>query len=184
MTKTHDTSQHPILIIGAGLSGLTTARLLTNSGVPNIVFEASSPDRSQGFAISLREWGYEALLSALGGLSLKSLLRGAAPDREVGGQGWIDQIMWDNGTGDKLFVPDVATKQEIVRVNRNALRRWISDSGEEELDVRHGHRLKTVTGRLGDVTAVFENGASYRGAMVVAADGVNSTGGPALIPPL
>ncbi|RHZ47434.1 FAD-dependent monooxygenase nscC [Aspergillus thermomutatus] len=167
----------PILIIGAGISGLTTARLLTNSGIPNIVFEASSPDRSQGFAISLREWGYAALLSALGDLPLRSLTRGVAPDREVGGSGWIDQVVWDNGTGEKLFVPDAnaATKGEIVRANRNSLRRWVADCGEEEVDVRYGHRLKRVEGCLGDVRVEFENGACYRGAMVVAADGVNST---------
>ncbi|KAL2866117.1 FAD-dependent monooxygenase nscC [Aspergillus lucknowensis] len=167
--------RQPILIIGAGLSGLTTARLLTNSGIPNIVFEASSADRSQGFAISLRAWGYETLLSALGGLPLKSLLRGAAPDREIGGMGFVDQIMWDNATGEKLFVPDAAAKQEIVRVNRNALRRWIADCGEEELDVRYGHRLCRVSGGVGEMTVEFENGAVYRGALVVAADGVNST---------
>lgn len=48
----------PILIIGAGLSGLTVSRILTNASIPNIVFEASTPDRSQGYAISLRDWGY------------------------------------------------------------------------------------------------------------------------------
>ncbi|GAQ05963.1 probable FAD-dependent monooxygenase [Aspergillus lentulus] len=167
----------PILIIGAGISGLTTARLLTNSGIPNIVFEASSPDRSQGFAISLREWGYATLLSALGDLPLRSLTRGVAPDREIGGSGWIDQVVWDNGTAKKLFVPDAnsPTKKEVVRANRNALRRWIADCGEEELDVRYGHRLKRVEGSLGNVRVEFENGSFYRGLMVVAADGVNST---------
>ncbi|KAB8074618.1 hypothetical protein BDV29DRAFT_190859 [Aspergillus leporis] len=176
MTKINNTPPLPILIIGAGISGLTTARLLTNSGIPNIVFEASSPDRNQGFAISLREWGYTALLSALGGLPLKGLTRGVAPDRELGGAGWIDQVLWDNGTGDVLFAPDPAKKEEnIIRANRNALRRWIADCGEEEVDVRYGHRLKRVEGRLGDVKVEFENGACYRGAMVVAADGVNST---------
>lgn len=171
-------SRLPILIIGAGISGLTTARLLTNSGIPNIVFEASSPDRRQGFAISLREWGYTRLLSALGDLPLRSLTRGVAPDREIGGSGWIDQAVWDNGTAKKLFVPDAnsSTKEQIVRANRNALRRWIADCGEEELDVRYGHRLKRVEGSLGDVRVEFENGAFYRGLMVVAADGVNSTG--------
>ncbi|KAL2855956.1 hypothetical protein BJY01DRAFT_242895 [Aspergillus pseudoustus] len=177
MTRNHNTPSLPVLIIGAGLSGLTTACLLTNSGIPNIVFEASGPDRSQGFAISLREWGYEKLLSALGCLPLKSLMWGAAPDREIRGTGYIDQIMWDNATGEKLFVPDQdqAAEQKIARVNRNALRRWIADCAEEELDVRYGHRLKRVKGCLGDMTVEFENGTVYRGAMVVAADGVNST---------
>ncbi|KAJ5173528.1 FAD-dependent monooxygenase nscC [Penicillium coprophilum] len=67
------TRSHPILIIGAGISGITTGRLLTNAGIPNIPF-----------AISLREWGYSSLLTALGDLPLCSLTRGAAPDRLLG----------------------------------------------------------------------------------------------------
>ncbi|KAF4200327.1 hypothetical protein CNMCM8927_003505 [Aspergillus lentulus] len=174
MTTTQ-ASLRPILIIGAGISGLTAARILTNNGIPNIIFEASAPDRSQGFSISLREWGYSALLSALGDLPLSSLTRGVAPDREVGGKGWIDQVLWDNCAGEKLVAPDPATKQAIVRANRNALRGWIADCGEEELDVRYGHRLKKVEGGLDDITAEFENGAKYQGSLVIAADGVNST---------
>ncbi|EEQ30781.1 hypothetical protein McanMca71_000540 [Microsporum canis] len=168
--------QATVLIIGAGISGLTTSRLLTNSGIPNIVFEASTPDRSQGFAISLQEFGYSALLSALGDLPLSSLIRGVAPDREIGGTGWIDQALRDNCTGELLVAPDLTTaKQTVVRANRNALRRWIADCGEEELDVRYGHKLQSVEGTVGDITAVFENKARYRGSLVVAADGVNST---------
>ncbi|KAI4861656.1 FAD-dependent monooxygenase [Hypoxylon rubiginosum] len=165
----------PILIIGAGLSGLTTARLLTNSGIPNIVFEASPPDRSQGFSISLRDWGYEVLLEALGGLPLSSLTRGVAPDRHVGGHGWVDLVMRDSRTGEVLVAPDPATQPSIVRANRNALRAWIADCGDDELDIRYGHRLQSVQGTIGDMTAVFENGSRYRGSLVVAADGVHST---------
>lgn len=166
----------PILIIGAGISGLATARLLTNAGIPNIVFEASPPDRSQGYAISLREWGYSSLLTALGSLPLSSLTRGVAPDRFLGGTGWIDQALRDNRTGALLVAPDPETKQSIVRANRNALRAWIADSGEDELDVRYGHRLKSFHGEMGNVTAEFENGARYQGSLLVAADGVHSTG--------
>ena len=171
-------AQHtsPILIIGAGISGLATARLLTNSGIPNIVFEASTPDRSQGFAISLRDWGYSALLEGLGGLPLSSLTKGVAPDRYLGGTGWIDQALRDNCTGEVLVAPDPATKQSIVRANRNALRAWIADCGEDELDVRYGHKLKSFRGELGNMTAEFENGARYHGSLLVAADGVHSTG--------
>ena len=166
----------PILIIGAGLSGLVTARILTNCGIPNILFEASTPDRSQGFSISLREWGYSALLSGLGGLPLSSLARGVAPDRYLGGSGWIDQALRDNTTGEMLVAPDPATKQSIVRANRNALRTWITDCGEDDLDVRYGHKLKSFSGKAGNITAEFENGARYQCSLLIAADGVHSTG--------
>ncbi|KAL3460149.1 hypothetical protein BJX64DRAFT_290629 [Aspergillus heterothallicus] len=171
----HETASEQILIVGAGLSGLAVARLLTNNGIPNIVFEASKEDRSQGFSISLRDWGYSALLDALGDIPLRSLTRGVAPDRQIGGSGYVDLIMRDNTTGEVLVAPDPKTQPSIVRANRNALRTWIADCGDEALDVRYGHKLQSIEGTVGSVTAVFENGARYRGSLVIAADGVHST---------
>ncbi|KAL6238715.1 hypothetical protein BDW75DRAFT_6009 [Aspergillus navahoensis] len=175
----------PILITGAGLSGLTTARLLTNAHIPCIVFEASPPSRTQGYAISLRDWGFNALLKALGNLPLSSLSRAVAPDRHIGGWGWLDQSWRNNQTGEVIMMPPKESKEKptILRANRNALRQWIADAdvgGEEEVDVRYGHRLVGVQlwkdGANGDVvTAEFANGATYTGSLLIAADGVHST---------
>lgn len=173
-----DAQTKPIFIIGAGLSGLATARLLTNRGIPNIVFEASQPTRSQGFSISLHDWGYNTLLDALGGIPLRSLTRGVAPDRQVGGHGHVDLKMRDNSTGDVLMAPDPTNQPLVVRANRNALRAWIADCGADDLDVRYGHRLKRMHHHLHntkrEVIAEFENGACHTGALIVAADGVFS----------
>ncbi|RMZ83225.1 hypothetical protein DV738_g1194, partial [Chaetothyriales sp. CBS 135597] len=165
----------PVLVIGAGLSGLAAARGLTNSGIPTIVFEASTPDRSQGFSISLRDWGYLKLLEGLGGLPVSSLIRAVTPDRHLGGKGWIDQALRDNHTGELLVAPEADTKQAIIRANRNALRSWVADCGEEELDIRYGHKFKSFGGKPGKLTAEFENGAKHQGSLIVAADGVFST---------
>ncbi|KAG8412069.1 hypothetical protein J3459_016010 [Metarhizium acridum] len=61
-----------------------------------------------------------------------------------------------------------------MRANRNALRAWIADCGDDDLDVRYGHKLKSVSGTTGNMTAVFENGAQYGGSLIIAADGVHS----------
>ncbi|KAL4980816.1 FAD/NAD(P)-binding domain-containing protein [Aspergillus desertorum] len=175
-------NSNPILIIGAGLSGIAVGRLLTNNGIANVVFEASPPERSQGFAISLHDWGYSPLLEALGGLSLRSMTKAVAPDRLLGGSGWVDLAMRDNTTGEVLVGPAADARPAVMRANRNALRAWMADCGEEELDVRSGHRLKSISGSTGNMTVVFENGAEYHGSLVIAADGVHSTARAQILP--
>ncbi|CAI7654363.1 unnamed protein product [Penicillium bialowiezense] len=156
----------PVLIIGAGLSGLAIGRLLTNHGTANIVFEASPAERSQGFAISLHDWGYSQLLEALGGLPLRTLIKTVAPDRFIGGTGWVDLVMRDNATAEVLVEPDADSRPAVIRANRNALRAWMADCGDDELDVRYGHRLKSISGVIGNTQAVFENAAIYHGSVV------------------
>lgn len=171
----------PILIIGAGLSGLTLGRLLTNAGIPNIVFEASPPKRRQGFSITLRGWGYEALLAALGDVPLSSLQKGVASDRLIGGAGWLEHARLDNSTGEILIAPDSASVAAF-RANRNALRQWIADHGEESMDIRYNHRLKSFQNTSGSVHVEFENGARFSGSLLVAADGVHSIGKSTVAP--
>lgn len=170
------TQASPVLIIGAGIAGLTLGRLLTNAGVDNIVFEASEPDRQQGYSISLRDWGYEALLGALGDISIATLLKAVAPDRRIGGAGWLDQVLRDNSTGQTLVAPDSAQLQGIVRASRNALRDWLADHSDEPVDVRYRHSLQRIEGQPGNVRVQFTNGARYTGSILVAADGVHSAG--------
>ncbi|KAI9372095.1 hypothetical protein BJX61DRAFT_467180 [Aspergillus egyptiacus] len=175
---------HPILIIGAGLAGLTAARLLTNVHIPVIVFEASPRSRSQGYAISLRDWGFTSLLKALS-LPLTSLTKNVAPDRHIGGTGWIDQALLNNHTGEVIVKPPAEPKDKpsILRANRNALRSWIADCGDEDIDVRYNHRLSGISGGgIGSVTATFTNGATYTGSLLIAADGLHSIVRSLLLP--
>ncbi|KAL9580307.1 MAG: hypothetical protein Q9212_004577, partial [Teloschistes hypoglaucus] len=188
MTVTASPSK-PILIIGAGISGLATARLLTEHRIPNIVFEASSADRGQGYAISLHEWAFKPLLADLGNLPITQLQKAVAPDRQIGGLGWIDQAMRDVSTGETLMAPGHeqpeggCEEQPVVfRSNRNALRQWLCDVGEEEVDVRYEHKLISFSGSLGNVKAEFEHGAIFQGSMVIAADGLHSTVRKILLP--
>ncbi len=182
MIATPAPTRKPVLIIGAGLSGLATARLLTYHHIPNIVFEASSADRSQGYSITLRDWAYKPLLAELGGVSTDTLERAVAPDRHLGGKGWIDQALRDVSTGKTLLAPPEpegpagTTDRAVFRANRNALRTWLRDDGEREVDVRYEHKLKSFRGEVGNAQVQFENGVRMEGSLIVAADGLHSTG--------
>ncbi|KAI4718445.1 hypothetical protein E4T48_05290 [Aureobasidium sp. EXF-10727] len=166
-------STAPIIIIGAGIAGLSAARLLKQKNIPCTVFEQSSPDKSQGYAITLREWAFLPLLAGLGDIPLDAFVKAVAVDRELGGCGNIDLTFRDNGTGETLSNPDPlqpGQERTLFRANRSVLRDWLSQG----LDIRYGHKLSTVQGRPGNVTAVFENGHECRGSMIIAADGVHS----------
>ena len=166
----------PVLIIGAGISGLSTARLLTRHGIPAIVFEQSSPERSQGYAITIRNWAYKPLLSDLDNTPMDDLERAVAVDRDLGGCGWIDLTLRDNSTGVTIIAPEPSKpgemEQALFRANRTALRNWLSQG----VDLRYEHKLSSFKGTAGDVKAVFENGEEVEGSLVVAADGLHSTG--------
>lgn len=165
-------SNRPILIIGGGISGLCAARLLTQRGIPCIVFEQSTPDKkSQGYAITVRDWAFKPLLAGLGGVSIEAFKNAVAVDRALGGSGWVDLTFRDNATGEALMNPE-PHEGTLFRANRSILRDWLSDG----VDVRYEHKLKAVQGKPGDVKAVFQSG-EVTGSMIIAADGVHSSGG-------
>ena len=166
----------PVLIIGAGISGLSTARLLTQHNIPVIVFEESSPERNQGYSITVRDWAFKPLLSDLGNSCVSDLERAVAVDRSLGGCGWIDLTLRDNSTGVTLLAPEPPksgeTEQALFRANRTALRSWLS----EGVDLRYEHKLTSFKGKAGDVKAIFESGVEVEGSLIVGADGLHSTG--------
>ncbi|QKX52962.1 uncharacterized protein TRUGW13939_00033 [Talaromyces rugulosus] len=168
-------TQKPIIIIGAGLSGLAAARLLTDQGIPVIVFEQSQPDRSQGYGLTLRDWAYNALLEELGNpIGVSDFQRAVATDGAIGRTGWVDLTFRNNGTGETLFNPDPPKPGQpntIFRANRSFLRNWLA----EGVDVRYEHKLEGFQGEPGHVSAFFENGVVQEGSILVAADGVHST---------
>lgn len=166
----------PILIIGAGLSGLAAARLLTDHNIPVVVFDQSAADRSQGHGITLRDWAYKPLLEELvNTYSVSDLQHAVATDKGIGGTGWVDLTFRNNANSETLFNPEPpgpGQNEALFRANRSVLRNWLATG----VDLRYEHKLVSVEGIPGDVKAIFENGTEHGGSMLIAADGVHSTG--------
>lgn len=58
-------SRHPILILGAGQSGLTLGRCLRQKRIPFVIYDRGASPLKHTYAITLQPWAYKPLLKAL-----------------------------------------------------------------------------------------------------------------------
>ncbi|KAH3014457.1 hypothetical protein LV164_005205 [Aspergillus fumigatus] len=158
----------PILIVGAGISGLTLAQYLQKSGVPFLIFERdSSIDiRSGGWGLTLH-WGLPILRDMLPD-HIVARLPECSVNKEASENGDVGRFpFFDLSSGSALFEVPAA---ERVRVNRGRLRELLASG----IDVKWSKTVVDVTSTEENVTAHFEDGTSYTGSLLVACDGANS----------
>ncbi|KAI1633025.1 putative monooxygenase [Biscogniauxia mediterranea] len=159
-----------VLIVGAGLSGLTLAQILRKNGVSFEIFERdkSAEARSQGWAIALH------------GPVLKDLQ--ASMPADIGA---IEQtnhltpldhlpaqfVFYDaRRPGVRVGVNDDASGQ-IVRANRQRLRDWL----RTHIDVQYDKRAVRIEESADKVVVRFEDGTAATGDILVGAEGSRST---------
>lgn len=157
-----------VLIVGAGLSGLTLAQVLRKNGVSYEIFERdkSAEARSQGWAIALHGPVLadleEHMPDDIGPIECTNHL---APLHHLPAQ----FVFYHAKKPDMRIGVEDDDKGRIVRANRQRLRDWL----RTHISVQYDRRAVEVV-EDEKVTVHFENGTSATGDILVGAEGSRS----------
>lgn len=165
------------LVIGSGIAGLATAISLQKGGHQAAVFEAyGGPSDGIGGFLTVAVNGFDAL-DTLG-------LKGAAANL---GFSTPRMSMYLGSTGKHLIdfdyggsLPDGTTARTMTRSELYGMFR--EEASQRGIRIEYGKRLLTLEETPDDVTAVFEDGTTACGDLVVGADGLHSAVRPLIDP--
>ncbi|KAF4993471.1 hypothetical protein FGRMN_6477 [Fusarium graminum] len=161
----------PILIVGAGISGLLLAQSLGRHGIPTRVFERDNnlETRGAGWGLTLN-WSLPALQSLLPE-HIFARIPEAYVDRQAVAEGISSAFpFFDLSTGELKASTPKAPESSRIRVTRQALRNVLASG----IDIEWNKALKGVTPTSESVTALFEDGSSATGGLLIACDGSHS----------
>ncbi|KAJ7130632.1 hypothetical protein C8R44DRAFT_66835 [Mycena epipterygia] len=167
-------SNNRVLIVGAGLGGLTLAQSLRKLGVPYLVLERDpSPSaRDQGWSIGV-SWIIEPLLAGII-TSDKPDLRSTCANYTLGHEECLalQSSCFVDGTTGRMVQKETQKFEDVqeLRVSRGKLRDWLAVG----VDIKWGKNMSAFAEDEEGVTVQFSDGTIERGAILVGADGVTS----------
>lgn len=149
-----------VIIVGAGLAGLTLGRCLKAKGIPSVIVEKTSSSPRSNYGITLHRWACQPLLSYLQ-MDESSFREKLAVDKDQGEKG----NMPGNGR-----LPGADISSGTFRCHRGRLEMLL----REGQDIRWEHTLQSLETSPGGITIRFQDGSSLESKTLVAADGVHS----------
>ena len=172
-----------VLILGAGLGGLTLAQALRKKGVTFEIFErdASIHARFQGWAIALHKSGSLKIPERFR-LTIDRILadfKASVPEDLGPVESTSHLLPLQLPAEFCMYIRNERVSQVIssdqnplVRSNRSRLREYLS----AHLDIKWGKRVTRIEEHGDSVSMHFEDGSSATGDVLVGADGVHSQG--------
>jgi 2-polyprenyl-6-methoxyphenol hydroxylase-like FAD-dependent oxidoreductase len=157
-----------VLIVGAGLSGLTLAQVLRKNGVSYEIFERdkSAEARAQGWAIALHGPVLadlkEHMPDDIGPIECTNHLTPLDLPAQF--------VFYHAKNSDMRVGVEDDDKGKIVRANRQRLRDWL----RTHIPVQYDRRVLKVDEEGEKITVHFENGSSATGDILVGAEGTRS----------
>ncbi|PNP40777.1 hypothetical protein TGAMA5MH_07217 [Trichoderma gamsii] len=167
----------PVLIIGAGVVGLTLAHGLKKANIPFEIYErdANIDARGQGWAITLH-WVLQYLREIIDEETFAGL-DDVQVDPETGRNDTGNFIFINLKTKEpKFYIPPNARR----RVNREKLRRLLLKNVAE--NVHWDKQLTDIQVTDNGVKATFADGSAAEGKMLIGAEGSNSQTRKYLVP--
>ncbi|KAJ5020060.1 hypothetical protein K4K57_003467 [Colletotrichum sp. SAR 10_99] len=158
----------PVIIIGAGVSGLLLAQHLRKTGVPFRIFERDTDltTRGVGWGLTLH-WSLPALRSLLPE-DLVARLPEAYVDRAAVARGEASAFpFFDLSTGELKGASPRAPESLRIRVTRERLRRLVATG----IDIQWGKGFASYEEKEDSVIVSFEDGSTCAGRVLVACDG-------------